>query len=43
MDWNEVYNRKLKAPIKPKVKSDGDTRNIEGVFLNETIKNTPEN
>ena len=29
VDWDDVFNRKLKPPFVPKVKSDGDTSNFE--------------
>ena len=34
-------NKELKAPIKPRLKGEGDTKHVDGVFLNEEIMNTP--
>jgi hypothetical protein len=31
----------MKPMIKPKVKNESSTKNIEGIYLAETIKNTP--
>ena len=41
MDWSKLLARELKAPIKPKVKSPGDTKHIDGMFLDESIAHTP--
>jgi hypothetical protein len=41
LDWDLLEQKKLKPLIKPKVKNQGDTKNIEDVFLFETLKNTP--
>lgn len=32
----------MKPPIKPKVKNPWDTKNIDGIFLGEEIKQTPD-
>ena len=29
LDWEDVFNKKLKPPFVPKVKSEGDTSNFE--------------
>ena len=29
IDWEDVYNKKLKPPFVPKVSSDGDTSNFQ--------------
>ena len=29
LDWEEVYNRKLKPPFVPKITSEGDTSNFQ--------------
>jgi len=43
VDWDQVYEKSwMKAPLKPKTKNPWDTKNIDGVFLNEQIKPTPE-
>jgi hypothetical protein len=36
-----VLNKDYKAPIKPKVKSEGDYKNVDKQFLKEEIRNTP--
>ena len=40
IDWKLLWDKKLKAPFKPTVSSPDDTRNIDVMFLKETIKET---
>ena len=42
LDWNALLKKDLKPPLQPKVKDFGCTKNIEGVFLTESIRNTPD-
>lgn len=42
IDWQEVLDKKLKPPIKIKVKQEYDTKNMDKQYLKEAIKNTPE-
>lgn len=41
IDWGKLISKEIKPPIKPKVKSESDTKNIDGAFLKEKIGNTP--
>ncbi len=36
-----MLNKEFKPPIKPKAKDQGDTKNIENVYLKEELRNTP--
>lgn len=40
IDWDQVYNKAYKMPIKPKVKGPGDTRYIEKSLLKEKVEET---
>ena len=42
IDWDKVLTRGYKPPIRPKANDEGDYKNIDGQFLNESIKNTPD-
>ena len=42
IDWQEVLDKKLKPPIKIKVKKHDDTKHMDKIYLKEAIKNTPE-
>jgi serine/threonine protein kinase len=41
INWDKMFKKEYKPPIRPKVKNEHDTKNIDGVFLNEDIGNTP--
>ena len=38
IDWEDVYNKKLKPPFVPKVSSDGDTSNFQVNYLKWKVK-----
>lgn len=38
-----MLNKEFKPPIKPKIKDQGDTKNIDTTYLNEELRNTPDN
>lgn len=40
IDWKLLMEKKIKPPFKPLVTSPDDTRNIDQMFLRETIKET---
>jgi serine/threonine protein kinase len=40
IDWKALTDKKIKPPFKPLVASPDDTRNIDQMFLRETIKET---
>ena len=40
IDWKQLIERKIKAPFKPVVSSPDDTRNIDQMFLVESIRET---
>lgn len=42
INWVDLRAGKLKPPYKPTVASADDTRNIDTLFLNEKIKETPD-
>ena len=37
-DWEEVYHKRLKPPILPKVKSDGDPRTVSAEVSEIQVK-----
>eukprot|EP00794_Sanderia_malayensis_P017666 gene17666-19427_t len=39
--WDDVYNRKLRPPFKPEIKSEADTNNFDPEFTTETPRLTP--
>ena len=41
VDWDKVEKKDVIPPFRPLVLSADDTRNIDKVFLNETVKDTP--
>jgi serum/glucocorticoid-regulated kinase 2 len=43
IEWDKVLSKTYKPPIKPKVKGEGDTKNIDKKFLNEKILDTQPN
>lgn len=40
IDWKNLTDKKIKPPFKPLVASPDDTRNIDQMFLQETIRET---
>jgi hypothetical protein len=42
INWADLRAGKVKPPYKPVVSGPDDTRNIDTLFLNEKIKETPE-
>jgi protein kinase X len=38
MDWEDVFNRKLRPPLVPRVRYDGDTTNFEDYAKEEIQK-----
>ncbi len=42
INWQDLRNGKVKPPYKPVVSGPEDTRNIDTLFLNERVKETPE-
>ncbi len=42
INWNDLRQLKIKPPFKPEVQSPEDTRNIDTLFLNEKLKETPD-
>ena len=38
MDWEEVFNRKLRPPLVPRVRYDGDTANFDDYSKEEIQK-----
>lgn len=42
VDWAKVYTKEIPAPFKPKCSGDGDLKNVDKLYLNEPVKNTPE-
>lgn len=41
IDWQKLENKEIEAPFKPLVTGPEDTRNIDKLFTNETVKETP--
>jgi len=41
INWDDVYNRKLRPPFKPEIKSEADTANFDPEFTTETPRLTP--
>lgn len=42
IDWALLIKKQIPPPYKPMVVSAEDTRNIDRMFLNETVKDTPQ-
>jgi len=42
INWTDLRNKKIEAPYKPYTTSAEDTRNIDKLFLNEPVKETPD-
>ena len=40
INWNDLVNKKMTPPFKPVVRSDDDCRNIDQMFLQESIRET---
>ncbi len=40
MNWNDIMNKKMTPPFKPVVRSEDDCRNIDQMFLQESIRET---
>ncbi len=41
INWDDVYNKKLRPPFKPEIKSEADTANFDPEFTTETPRLTP--
>ena len=41
IDWVKLAQRGIAAPFKPKIASEDDYKNIDPIFLNEEVKDTP--
>jgi hypothetical protein len=41
IDWTKLREKKIKAPYKPKTKGEGCTRNIDNLFTEEKVVDTP--
>jgi len=41
IDWDAIYNKKVKAPFLPQVKSDLDVTNVDQMFLSEAPAISP--
>jgi hypothetical protein len=41
IDWVKLAKREIQAPFKPKINSADDYKNIDPIFLNEEVKDTP--
>ena len=42
INWNDLRACRVKPPYKPIVNGPDDTRNIDTLFLNEKMKETPD-
>ena len=40
INWNDLMAKRITPPFKPIVKSDDDCRNIDQMFLKESLKET---
>ena len=41
INWDDVFNRKLRPPFKPEIKGESDTTNFDPEFTTENPKLTP--
>jgi len=42
VDWNQIINKKIKPPFKPKLASETDVRYVDDMFKEQKIGETPE-
>lgn len=42
INWNDLKQKKVKPPYRPQTSGPGDIRNIDALFTNEQVKETPE-
>ena len=41
VDWNLIYNKKIKPPFRPRLTSKTDVKNFDTMFTSQTPNETP--
>ena len=42
VDWDQIYNKQIKPPFKPRLGSDTDVRYIDSAFTDQKVGESPE-